>query len=293
MNHALEKEYVISMNEYLTIRIDGRVRSNLPVSSGLLLLELELDQALPPETGFLPGQFAMLNLPGQGSLVFSRPFSILAWEGRVVSFLYRVVGSGTKVMAELEPGARMTFLGPLGGSFPPLAEDQAAVLIAGGVGLPPVAAWLDSYGRHQDRGYFGARDGSDAPWSQLAGSWQVSVDAARKIPADRQAFTGLVTELVAQDKALDDSFRRVVLTCGPVPMLRAAAELAKQRGWACFVSLEERMGCGYGACKGCVVPVVDSRTGWRHATCCQEGPVFPAQEILWDRYGQDLFATVE
>jgi dihydroorotate dehydrogenase electron transfer subunit len=287
---------MILSDEFEAIRVDGTVKANAPVSSGLLRLDLELDQALPSGAGFLPGQFAMINLPGARAMVFSRPFSILAWEGRVVSFLYRVVGTGTRAMADLETGSRMTFLGPLGKPFPELADDQAAVLIGGGVGLPPVAAWLARHGRPQDRGYFGGRDGADVPWSQLLGSWQVSVDTDRDVPQGKKAYHGLVTELVAQDQSLDASFRRVILTCGPIPMLKAAARLAADRGWDCYVSLEEHMGCGYGACKGCVVPVTDitaSPGSWRNATCCQEGPVFPAGQILWERYGKNEFATVE
>ena len=284
------------MNEYPTIRANGTVRSNAPVSSGLWLLKLQLEPGLPSGTGFLPGQFAMLNLPGREALVFSRPFSILAWSGDLVSFLYRVVGTGTRIMSGLRSGDPMTMLGPLGKAFPPLADDQAAILIGGGVGLPPVAAWLTRHGRPQDRGYFGARDGADAPWSLLEGNWQVSVDAVRDIPSGKKAFHGLVTALVATDAALDESFRRVILTCGPIPMLKAAAHLARQRGWECFVSLEEHMGCGYGACKGCVVPVAastaDAGAGWRNATCCEEGPVFRAEQILWDRYGRNEFTTL-
>ena len=285
------------MNVTSPVRIDGAVRANFPVSSGLLRLDLELDPALPSGAGFNPGQFAMLNLTARGALVFSRPFSILDWNGRTVSFLYRVVGTGTRAMADLEPGARMTFLGPLGGAFPQLESDQAAILIGGGVGLPPVAAWLARHGRPQDRGYFGARDGADAPWGELKGAWQVSVDQDRDVPAGKEAFAGLVTQMVAQDIALDDSFRRVVMTCGPIPMLRAAANLARDRGWDCHVSLEEHMGCGYGVCKGCVVPVVDpageSSDSWRNATCCEEGPVFKAEQILWNRYGHSAFETVD
>lgn len=280
-----------------TIRVDGTVRANTPVSSGLIRLDLELEAGCPEGAGFLPGQFAMLNMPGSGAFVFSRPFSILDWNDGVVSFLYRVVGRGTAALEDLKPGAAMNLLGPLGASFPTLADDQAAVLIGGGVGLPPVAAWLNRFGRPQDRGYFGARDGADAPWLELQNpspeQWQVSVDSTADVPDDQTAFHGRVTELVAQDEALDDAYRRVIMTCGPIPMLRAAAQVAADRGWECYVSLEEHMGCGYGACKGCVVPVVGSGDeAFRNATCCQEGPVFKAEQILWERYGQNDFVTV-
>ena len=277
------------MKRFLPLKAQAEVRANRPVSSGLLRLDVELSGGGVGGGGFAPGQFAMLNLPGARALVFGRPFSLLDWQGPRVSFLYRVVGRGTAAMAELKPGDGVDLLGPLGGAFPRLADDQAAVLIGGGVGLPPVRAWLDRLGRPQDRGYFGARDGADAPWEELDGPWRVSVDRNDEIPPGRQTFTGRVTEMVAADEALDDSFRRVILACGPIPMLRAAAELAARRGWECWVSLEEHMGCGYGVCKGCVIPVRDDRVpageDFRNATCCEEGPVFRAEQVLWERYG--------
>ncbi len=265
--------------------------TNVRESSGLLRLDLKLDQPMP----FLPGQFAMLNLAGERPFVFSRPFSILATEGATMSFLYRVVGRGTAAMAGLKPGQRMTVLGPLGNPFPDLKAvgGRPVVLVAGGVGLPPLHNWLTRLGRPDDLAFFGGRDGGDIPWDLLAGRWQVSVDRAVDIPTGQQAYTGLVTELAAQFPALQDDRPRLVMSCGPVPLLKAVAAWALDRGWSCHVSLEEHMGCGYGACKGCVVPVQDAGAdGWRNATCCQEGPVFAAEEICWDRYGAAPLPTV-
>ena len=257
--------------------------TNVRESSGLIRLDLTLDQPLK----FLPGQFAMLNLAGDRPFVFSRPFSILSTEGTTMSFLYRVVGRGTEAMAGLKTGQPMTVLGPLGQPFPGLSAvgDKPVVLIAGGVGLPPLHNWLARYGRPDDLGFFGGRDGGDIPWNLLAGKWQVSVDKAVDVPAGQEAYEGLVTELVVQYPALQDDRPRIVMSCGPIPLLKAVAALARDRDWDCHVSLEEHMGCGYGACKGCVVPVQDAGPdGWRNATCCEEGPVFPAEEICWDRY---------
>jgi dihydroorotate dehydrogenase electron transfer subunit len=267
------------------VSCEGVVQANFPVSSGLLQLDLELTQPVR----FEPGQFAMLNLGGSGSLVFSRPFSIFAADDRRMSFLYRVVGRGTRAMGDLTEGAPMTFLGPLGRSFPTLDSGSPVVLIAGGVGLPPLAAWL---ARHRDephreiQAFFGARDGGDVPWELLGDDWHVSVDINREVPAGRQAWTGLVTDLVAARDELRDGRARTVLACGPTPLLKAAASLADARRWECWLSLEEHMGCGYGVCKGCVVPVRDPERGTqarRNATCCEDGPVFRAGDLMWDR----------
>ncbi len=256
--------------------------TNEPVSSGLIHLELDADQ----ELDFLPGQFAMLNFCGPQKRTFGRPFSILSVSGRRVGFLYRVVGGGTAALKELEPGAEMTFLGPLGTPFPSPVDRRPAVLLAGGVGLPPVLAWWHRFARPGDRAFFGARDSGDLPWELLPESWGASVDTEGEAPAGRSAWKGLVTELARRELEGQDLPPSMVLACGPAPLLEAAGKLAADRGWDCFVSMEEHMGCGYGACKGCVVPIRTSELleeQWRNATCCQEGPVFCCEDILWNR----------
>ena len=274
------------------MRCTGRVLANEQVSSGLIRLDMQLDAS----PGFEPGQFAMINLTGPRELVFSRPFSILAVQDRVLSLLYRVVGRGTRAMQQLQSDDKLTVLGPLGRPFSAPAEGLPVVLIGGGVGLPPVWAWLKQYGRPDDLGFFGARDGADVPWDLLDDQWRISVDNHSQVPADRTAWQGLVPDLVAKEISLDDHQPRMIMACGPIPLLRAAADLARDRHWPCQVSLEEHMGCGYGACKGCVVPVIDlnnTQDGWRNATCCQDGPVFSAESIDWSRYGRHDFDVID
>lgn len=267
------------------------VRTNRPVSTGLIRLDLELEMPAP----FRPGQFCMVNLPGLRAFTFGRPFSILDAAGNGLSLLYRVVGGGTRQIQTLQPGDEMIFLGPLGTPFAPPGDGRPVVLVGGGVGLPPMWAWSKQFGRPGDRAYFGARDGGDVPWSLLDDSWGISVDRKVGVPTGRSVWEGLVPDLVARDISEDDETPRVIMSCGPIPLLRAVADLAVARGWECQVSLEEHMGCGYGACKGCVVPVKDPYDGdgdVRNATCCQEGPVFAGEVIAWARYGRQDFETV-
>ncbi len=273
------------------LRCAARVLNNHAVSTGLIRLDMELEQ----KQDFKPGQFAMINLPGSAAFVFSRPFSILHSHEKVVSLLYRVVGQGTQALEHLRAGQYVTFLGPLGRAFDPPAPDQPVILVGGGVGLPPVWAWLKRYGRSVDKGFFGARDGGDVPWDLLDENWRISVDIDQGVPDHRKAWQGRVPDLVAREISAEDKTSRLIMACGPIPLLKAVADLARTRGWDCLVSLEEHMGCGYGACKGCVVPVLDSTAsgdGWRNATCCQEGPVFRAESIDWSRYGQRDFEIV-
>jgi dihydroorotate dehydrogenase electron transfer subunit len=284
-----------------TASLVGRVVANASVSTGLLRLDLELGWPLD----FAPGQFAMLNLVGARQLVFGRPFSILAADGPVISFLYRVVGRGTALLADLSRGDHLTCLGPLGRPFP-APGNQRTLILAGGVGLPPLHAWWVRHGRPGDRAFFGARDLADVPWPLLDDGWRVSVDTAGEEEPQRQVFVGLVTDAARQAIATetdpphtgaDGASGWCVLACGPLPLLRAAAAWSRQQGWDCFVSVEEHMGCGYGVCKGCVVPLRDpaddlsiapDRRPFRPATSCEVGPVFRAETIDWDVLGRPL-----
>jgi dihydroorotate dehydrogenase electron transfer subunit len=242
----------------------------------------------------------MLNLVGERELVFGRPFSLLAAEGPLVSILYRAVGRGTGLLAQMRRGDRLSFLGPLGRPFPAPRPRRRYVLLAGGVGLPPLHAWWRRYRRPDDRAFFGSRDGGDVPWPLLTDGWDVSIDVEGGLAPGRQAFVGLVTELArarlgesAFPSAPDGSFS--LLVCGPLPLLRAAAGWAREEGWECLVSVEEQMGCGYGVCKGCVVPLRDPTAPpagpneprpFRPATSCDVGPVFAAEEIDWEQFAR-------
>lgn len=255
--------------------------TNHAVSRDLKVLAVRL----PGPLDFLPGQFAMLNFLGPHELVFGRPLSILAVQGDRVSFLYRVVGKGTALLASLQTGEPVTFLGPLGTPFPAPGGRQPVILLAGGVGLPPLLAWWQRYGRAQDQAFFGARDGGDVPWELLDPAWQISVDCPDDLPATRQAEVGLVTEICRRRLGEPQAGSKpgLLQACGPLPMLRAAAALAAGWQWPCLVSVEEHMGCGYGVCRGCVLPGSDGG----HLTACEDGPVLAASAIDWDSFGRE------
>lgn len=264
--------------------LTGKVLANQPVSGGLWRLDL----ALPHEVPCAPGQFAMLHPYERAQLVFRRPYSILAAQDATMSFLYRVVGRGSSLLAGLSRGEPVACLAPLGRPFAaPNAQTPAVLLLAGGVGLPPLHAWLERYGRPGDLPCFGGRDGGDVPWPLLPPPWHVAVERLSGVPSDREVFQGLVTDLALRQLAAAAAREHLVLACGPTPLLRAAAALAAERGWPCLVSVEEHMGCGYGVCKGCVVPLRDpsSPAGWRNVNTCTDGPVFAAGDLDWDRFG--------
>lgn len=224
-----------------------------------------------------PGQFAMLRPSAWTSdPLLPRPLSILSVEGDLVSFLVRVAGRGTRLLSQVGPGDEMTLLGPLGEAFPQPESDEQWVLVAGGVGIAPLLMWAE---RHRDRRatlYYGARSARDLLLLDRA----LACTNLELATEDGTAGSkGLVTELLAR---LDGTREKtVVLTCGPWPMMERVAQLAGERSWRCFASLEARMACGRGICLGCSVP---TRNG-DFVTVCRQGPVFDAQIIDWTRRG--------
>jgi len=256
-----------------------------PVAASLFLLETAWDEGEGPRD-FLPGQFVMVN-PARSPLVLPRPLSILDLRPGRLRLLYRVVGGGTAALRGVAPGESVDLLGPLGHPFPAPGR-EGTLLLAGGVGLPPLLAWERRWGRAADAFCFGARTAAEVPWTLLGRRWQVSVDSPGEAPPGREVHAGTVVALGERLAGRDRRFGRV-LACGPVPMLRAAADLAARWRIPCDVSVEQRMGCGYGACRGCIVPTADGH----HVLACREGPVLPADRIDWQRFGVAATAATE
>ena len=234
-------------------------------------LELEAPEIA---SASVPGQFLMVGygLENAGAPFLPRPFSVggRTGDGRV-GLLLRTFGAGTRRMARLDPGDEVLLLGPLGRPFR-LEEDRRTLCVAGGVGLAPFLFLADVArrgGLRVDLAY-GERS-ADRVFDpdlleRLAGGtveiWTEDGSAGRE---------GLVLEAVDLE---DDP---LLLGCGPDPMLRALARLARERGADLQVSVEEHMGCGVGTCQGCVVRSADGR--W--VKSCVEGPVFEAGELDW------------
>lgn len=225
-----------------------------------------------------PGQFVMIGygLEDAGISLLPRPFSVgwRAEDGRI-GILLRVYGAGTRRMAGLREGDRLLLLGPLGRGFR-LRPDRPPVCVAGGVGLAPflfLAGEARASGL-EPRLLYGERTAEHVfdPGliERLAGGpaevWTEDGGLGRR---------GLVLEGIDAD---EDPF---LLACGPTPMLRAVARLARDGGLPLQVSVEEYMACGVGTCQGCVVRGADGR--WIKS--CLEGPVFDAGRLDWSEGG--------
>ncbi len=264
-----------------------------------------LQRFTSPPLAFQPGQFVMVKPSGSLDPFLPRAYSILRVQRlstgsrgkkvNVVEILYKVLGKGTTALSQLKPGDRVDLLGPLGNGYHVAQGVTTAILVAGGIGVPPVVALgerLASSGfRVQGSGKRNARGQrvvSGHPNMVAFVGGKSSTDALcltdlRKAGAALHVATedgslghqGLVTDLLesylrssghsaelpsglslrVEDSRSLDGHRSTIYACGPHPMLHAVTRIAERFQISCQLSLEAEMACGFGACMGCVIPV--------------------------------------
>jgi len=221
-----------------------------------------------------------------------------------VDLIYREVGRATAWMASRRTGDRISVLGPLGNRFPISPHKPVAWMVAGGVGLPPMlwlAETLQVAGK-QSVAFCGAQS-RDLMALSMACEAVPSVDGTKAhLCTEEFSQSGTPVVLSTDDGTLGfhghvgkalTAFHAsnpaspndvVVYSCGPERMMRFVADFCAQRGIECHLCMERAMACGTGTCQSCVVPVRDDTDpdGWRYRLCCADGPVFHADDVVWD-----------
>ena len=213
-----------------------------------------------------PGQFVELSLEG---FFLRRPISVCNYDEGTLTLIYKVVGKGTAQMANLTQGTKLSALTGLGNGFNDSVECSSALLVGGGVGVPPLyrlARNLIAQGKSVTV-VLGFNTASEVFYQSEFEALGAKVIVAT---ADGSAgCKGFVTDAIAQNNIEAEYF----YSCGPLPMLRALTTALDIPG---EISLEERMGCGFGICMGCSI-----QTASGPKRVCKEGPVFKKEEILW------------
>lgn len=254
--------------------------------------------ATPAAQKAVAGQFVSVYCKDRTKLL-PRPISIceINREAETLRLVYRVTGkgTGTEEFSRLKAGDQVEILGPLGNGFP--LTGKQPLVIGGGIGVPPMLELAQALSRvllveevqagRADGSGDSRQEGRDArvtavlgyrdsqlflkeefePWAEV----YVSTD-------DGSAGTkGTVIDAVRENGVEAD----VIFACGPKPMLRAVKAYAAEKGTPCYVSLEERMACGIGACLGCVCKTTgeDAHSHVHNARVCKDGPVFAAEEV--------------
>lgn len=252
-----------------------------------------------------------------------RPFSIaarrdLADGGTELEVIYRVVGKGTRHLESLQAGCQISLIGPLGHGFIVPEQLTQAVLVGGGVGIPPMFYLAESLCQNNRPAvaFIGAQKQALLPLTMAA------VPASREgLPAlcvGEFARYGFPSAITTDDGSVgmkgfvtgaleqylmgylrtnpQGSAGLVVYCCGPTPMMRATAAVCARHGVVCQVSLEQPMACGMGTCQSCIIrwkpragqpPLAVGPNGqtaeWVYKLTCTDGPVFDAREIVWEK----------
>lgn len=224
----------------------------------------------------------MLDLPGRSRPYLRRAYSVAdaAPESGEVEFLLRRIGVGTAALEELAVGSTANLLGPLGNGFSlaGLERGRRAAVVAGGIGAAPFPLLFDAFSRAGVAAdfYFGGRNAEDL---SLAERFSGIVPGETVLATDDGSAgeKGFITE-VFRRRAAAAGYARLY-ACGPMPMFAALARIVSSLGIPSEFSTEAAMGCGFGACLGCVIPGTEKP----FVVSCTEGPILPPGKIAWER----------
>jgi dihydroorotate dehydrogenase electron transfer subunit len=254
----------------------AKISENRVLGGGYFVLRLSGCASLAPTK---PGQFVMIRGAWGRDPLLPRAFSLLSvGPGGTADILAKTVGRGTALLERALPGAEVDVLGPLGSSFPEPEAETTDLLVAGGVGLPPLymQASLAADRRQVARSemIYGGRGGDDLVLLQEMQAMGLSLFLTTENGA--VGTKGLVTRALEARLVHHRGTPLRVMGCGPNAMLWAVARIARDKGVPCFISLEEQMACGIGVCLGCAIPA-RSRP---YRYICSNGPVFDAADVL-------------
>ncbi len=263
-----------------------------------------LDEAI--EHDWQPGERLTLSDPDllAAQATLRRPFSLAGRRdtpaGTELDLIHRVVGLGTDWLSKLSPGDTVDVLGPLGNRFTLPKPDQTALLVGGGVGIPPMLYLASKLEKQSAIAFCGALSKDLLP---------LTITQDEKFPIAEFARHGLPTFLTTDDGSIGtkgyvtqalvryldslstqpSALSPVIYTCGPEPMMKAVADIALARNIPCQIAVERAMACGMGTCQSCCIKVKKPDpeqpplpgSDWCYRLACTDGPVFYATQLLW------------
>ena len=239
------------------------IQENVEIAKNIFRMVLEGDT----NGVTAPGQFVNIRLAGK---FLRRPISIADWDEKTITLLYKVVGSGTDEMAQMRRGEYLDLLTGLGNGFSVLNLGKT-LLVGGGIGLAPLYGLAKRCEGGNVTVVIGAARKEELfyvdEFKALGAKVVISTDDGS------EGIKGFVTDAI---RTLNDEFD-ALYCCGPMPMMKAVYKLCDNMTVAAQFSLEERMGCGFGACVGCSVEV----KGGISKRVCKDGPVFRKEELIW------------
>lgn len=255
------------------IRERAEIRKQEEIAPGIFSMVLKTKAAVTA----MAGQFVSLYT-NDPSRLLPRPVSICESdpEQGVLRLVYRVAGAGTREFSKMQGGTGIDVLGPLGNGYPVTAARP--VLLGGGIGIPPMLFLAETFRnngvpKENVHVFLGYRD---TPF--LLEEFEKISTVHISSDSGKIGFHGNAVACAEESKVTGDA----LFSCGPLPMLRGVKAFGEKLQVPCYISMEERMACGIGACLGCVCRSVDidGHSAVRNKRVCKDGPVFDAEEVV-------------
>ncbi len=291
-------------DKFCRLTLELEKKANIPFShaSAGQFIEIDVSKLALPSEKLIPQQ---LSDSAQRDIILRRPFSFADIDCNndttVVEILYCVLGPATLRMKTLKIGDSVNFIGPLGSGFKMPENKKLALLVAGGMGAPPLihlAKVLKKQCPTEVIAFVGAKTLAglaffDIETSKLKEKTDITLGEFTRLNIktfistdDGSAGTkGFISQSFENwlTKNKPDAKNTIVYACGPEAMLSAAAAISSQFKLPCQVSLERRMACGTGLCQSCAVKCRDKASGNTiYKLCCKDGPVFWSDEVVWE-----------
>lgn len=253
----------------------GNVILQEEIAKDVYSLLIETDIALSAKAG----QFVSVYCKAEDKIL-PRPISIcqINTNDMTIRLVYRIAGKGTKEFSSYKKGDTIELMGPLGNGFPvdTIEPMSKVILLGGGIGIPPMVGCAEALKEKGIRtvSVMGYRDNETFLQEELK-------SVCKSYVATEDGSVGTMGNVIdaLNNNRIDGN---VIFACGPTPMLSAIKDYARIRGITCYISMEERMACGIGACLACVCKsdTVDEHSKVKNKRVCKEGPVFLAEDIL-------------
>lgn len=259
-----------------------KIMNQIQVAPGTYRMTIRAEEVA---NAFQPGQFVHIRVSEEFNPILRRPFSIYRANKKTgrIEILYKVVGEGTRILSEKKRGDKLDILGPLGNGFKIDKNLDKAILVGGGMGVAPLlelAVSCQRQGVSKIIVFLGAKAKDFILGEKEFKNLGVEVKVATEDGS--YGYKGMVTGLFKEEIKKEPRLAKntQLFACGPPPMLRALARLSSRYHLSAQVSLEARMACGLGVCRGCVVRVKDKKAYYKRV--CKDGPVFDLSEVIWE-----------
>ena len=249
--------------------IDAKVLSSDVLAERLIRIILSAPEIAAQAK---PGQFIHMLVPDHAH-VLRRPISLMAMDANAgtLTLAIQPKGRGTQILCAAKPGDTLRCLGPLGTGFDG-GDAKTIYFVGGGVGVAPICGAMDAFATETSCAFFGFRTRNHVYGMTQAPCRVVAVSDDGSI-GEKALVTNPLLAAIAERRP------DLIMACGPTPMLAAVQRIALEQHIPCQLSLEERMGCGIGACLGCNVKAILPDGSWTYRRVCKDGPVFMAQEV--------------